>query len=57
MRKVCKHCKEKVNIEFEGVKEEFFEARGCEYCRQSGFAGREVVAEFLFVDTHLTEMI
>ncbi|TKX30238.1 type II/IV secretion system protein [Campylobacter sp. MIT 12-5580] len=57
VRKLCKHCKEKVSIEFEGVKEEFFEARGCEYCRQSGFVGREVVAEFLFIDTNLAEMI
>ncbi len=57
VRRLCEHCKvksAKKHPEFEG---EFYEACGCEHCKMSGYAGREVVSEFLFVDESVAEMI
>lgn len=57
LRKLCNHCKKKSADEYEGLKGEFYEAVGCEYCNMSGFIGRELVAEFLFVDEKMNLMI
>ena len=56
VRKLCEKCKVKSakHYEFEG---EFYEAVGCEHCKMSGYVGREVVSEFLFVDENIAELI
>lgn len=56
VRKLCEKCKVKSakHYEFEG---EFYEAVGCEHCKMSGYVGREVVSEFLFIDENIAELI
>lgn len=57
VRKLCVFCREKVSqkhSEFEG---EFYHSLGCEHCHYSGFHGRELVAEFLFIDEKLSALI
>lgn len=57
VRKLCEHCKVKVFKEIEGISGEFYEAKGCERCKMSGYSGREAVCEFLFVDETMAFMI
>lgn len=55
VRKLCPHCKQKqYSAEF---KAEFFKACGCEYCNKSGYKGRELIEECLFIDENLSELI
>jgi general secretion pathway protein E len=66
IRKVCTHCRIKVDIS-DSAKEEFsaflpeeyqfYKAKGCDKCNQSGYAGREMVSEVLVIDDHLASMI
>ncbi len=66
IRKVCAHCRIKVDIS-DSAKEEFsaflpeeyqfYKAKGCDKCNQSGYAGREMVSEVLVIDDHLASMI
>ena len=55
VRKLCAHCKLKKF--YESFKEEFFSAKGCEYCNNSGYKGRELIEECLFMDENLSELI
>ncbi len=57
VRKLCKHCKIKSKKQYAEFKGEFYEALGCEHCKMSGFVGREVVSEFLFVDESVADLI
>lgn len=56
VRRLCEHCKKKSTrkFDFEG---EFYEAVGCERCKNSGYLGREVVSEFLFIDESIANLI
>jgi general secretion pathway protein E len=66
IRKVCPHCKAKVDLtdevyadfeKFLPSEYQFYKARGCEKCMHTGYAGREMVSEVLVVDDHLASMI
>ena len=57
VRKLCTHCKVKSTKSYTEFKGEFYEALGCKFCQMSGFVGREVVSEFLFVDEMVAELI
>ncbi|KAA6228042.1 GspE/PulE family protein [Campylobacter sp. LR286c] len=55
VRKLCNYCKTKVfNDEF---KDYFYEPSGCIRCNKTGFLGRELVAEVLFIDENLSKLI
>jgi len=65
-RKLCTHCKEEYEIDpyekallGEKYKKvtKLYRAKGCERCGESGYKGRIVVAEILFVDKNFDEMI
>ncbi|TKX31439.1 GspE/PulE family protein [Campylobacter estrildidarum] len=56
VRKLCPRCKQKSN-KYEQFQGEFFEAKGCEYCHQSGFMGRELVVESLNIDDDIAQAI
>ena len=68
MRKICSHCKEPVNYPekmyrdlnidpavFEGVT--FYRGRGCERCKNSGFAGRLAIIEAMTVTDEIRKLI
>ncbi len=68
MRRVCSHCKEPVeypakmyhdlNIDpavFEGVT--FYRGRGCERCKNSGYAGRLAIIEAMTVSDEIRKLI
>ena len=68
MRRVCSHCKEPVeypekmyadlNIDpavFEGVT--FYRGRGCERCKNSGYAGRLAIIEAMTVTDEIRKLI
>lgn len=57
VRKLCDHCKFTYESELEGFEGEFFKAGGCEYCHNSGYVGRELVEELLYIDENLSELI
>ncbi|WP_185900157.1 GspE/PulE family protein [Campylobacter sp. MIT 99-7217] len=57
VRKLCVHCSFKSSKRYKEFEGEFYEALGCEYCKMSGYKGRELVAEFLFVDEQVSELI
>ncbi|MGH2266943.1 GspE/PulE family protein [Campylobacter taeniopygiae] len=56
VRKLCPRCKQK-STKYKQFQGNFFEARGCEYCHQSGFIGRELVGECLKVDDEISQAI
>ena len=51
IRKLCKHCKIK------NEDDEFYKASSCKRCNYTGYAGRELVSEFLFIDDEISELI
>jgi len=65
-RKVCPHCRKKVDVpasylktigfKFEG-KINFYEAAGCKYCNDSGYLGRVAILEAIMMDNNIREMI
>jgi general secretion pathway protein E len=66
IRKVCPHCKAKVDLtdevyadfeKFLPSEYQFYKARGCEKCMHTGYSGREMVSEVLVIDDHLASMI
>lgn len=66
IRKLCPHCKVKTTLPDEmldGVKDmipenyQFYKAKGCEKCMQTGYAGRDMVSEVLVVDDTIQSMI
>jgi len=65
-RKICPHCKEQVEIPPEALKRldghldlnmKFYEGRGCDRCRQTGYLGRFGLTELLVVDDTVREML
>jgi len=66
IRKLCPHCKVKTTLPEEMLKDvkdfipetyQFYKARGCEKCMQSGYVGRDMVSEVLVVDEDMQSMI
>jgi len=65
-RKICPRCKKKVTIPKEVLDRleykfkpntVFYEGKGCDYCRQTGYYGRLGVTEILEVDDRVREML
>ncbi|AJC85910.1 transformation system, type II secretion system ATPase CtsE [Campylobacter sp. RM16704] len=60
VRKLCK-CKEKVYeksiFQNEVIEGYFYKAKGCARCLNSGYKGRIMIAEFLFLDQNIKNMI
>ena len=65
-RRICPHCKEEVSIPKEALERlgdavkssgKFFQGRGCEACRQTGYRGRLGVTEILEVDDMVRDML
>ena len=66
IRKLCPHCKVKTTLPEEMLKDvkdfipetyQFYKARGCEKCMQTGYVGRDMVSEVLVVDEDMQSMI
>ncbi len=56
VRKLCPKCKQKSTKVYE-IKGDFFEAKGCEYCHHSGYQGRELISECLYIDEEIAQVI
>jgi type IV pilus assembly protein PilB len=65
-RKICPHCKEEVEIPADVLKRldghidttmKFYEGRGCDRCRKTGYLGRFGLTEVLIVDDTVREML
>lgn len=50
-RRICPHCREKM------LNEPYFIGRGCKECLNSGYSGRILVTEILYVDHKIRETI
>ena len=68
VRKICPNCKEafepteemlmELNLTPEDVHEQkFFHGRGCDYCHNTGYRGRQGIFEIMRLDDDLKEMI
>ena len=68
LRRLCDKCKKLVEIDQVSLKEmqykldpenppTFFEPKGCQYCRNTGFSGRLAILEVLPVTTLIKELI
>ncbi len=65
-RRLCVDCKEKVNVPDAKLKElnykfkpktVFYEAKGCDSCRNTGYSGRLGITEILLIDDEIREML
>jgi len=65
-RRVCPHCKQPVNIPEKALKKIehklnpgtiFYEGKGCDHCRNTGYLGRVGVTEILQIDDHVRELL
>ncbi len=71
-RKICSHCKEKIDIPpevlkrleidpekfFAGQKEKiFYKGKGCVYCNKTGYLGRMGILEVLAIDDEIRNLI
>ncbi len=66
VRKICPHCKEKVEVSEEineffeksGKKlEYYYKGKGCEHCFGTGYRGRTGIFEFLEIDDNIRRLI
>lgn len=68
VRKLCEHCKisdeeYKVKLKILGIDDKkyedkkFYTHKGCEYCNFTGYKGRIIIGEFLYVDDITAEKI
>ena len=65
VRKICDNCKEeyqppermKAMLESHGVVEAVYHGKGCDKCRESGYAGRVGLFELLVIDDYFREVI
>ena len=65
-RKICRHCREPMDIPDKVFKEfsipvkkdqVFYRGKGCPHCRQTGFYGRLGVTEMMPLNDHIREML
>ena len=65
LRKICKHCKEPLDLEHVKLPSDFqiekdetvFHGTGCRECRGSGYAGRTGIFELLIMNDELRELV
>jgi len=66
IRKICPHCKVKTTLPdsmLDDIKGfipniyQFYKAKGCEKCMQTGYSGRDMVSEVLVIDENIQSMI
>ncbi len=66
IRKICPHCKIKTELPEDVLKDlspmlpdhyQFYKAKGCDKCNNTGYAGREMISEVLVVDDNIQSMI
>jgi type IV pilus assembly protein PilB len=68
MRRICNHCKEPVQvptrlIEQLGMDHEearatkFYKGHGCDYCKNTGFAGRLAVLELILITEEIRQLV
>ncbi|RUM67613.1 MAG: general secretion pathway protein GspE [Sulfurospirillum sp.] len=68
IRKLCPHCKQKTYINDEVKRDfakflpedesyQFYKAKGCDKCMDTGYMGREMVSEVLVIDDNIASMI
>ena len=66
VRKLCSHCKAKTTLPDNMINSlkpylipdyQFYKAKGCEKCAQTGYMGREMISEILPVSETLQSMI
>jgi len=66
IRKVCPHCKVRTEIPEDVLSEikdlipenyQFYKAKGCDKCNNTGYAGREMISEVLVIDDNIQSMI
>lgn len=65
VRKLCPNCKDKYLIEAKLAKRiglsqdavELFRSKGCSYCNNTGYKGREALVEVLLIDDKIRDMI
>jgi type IV pilus assembly protein PilB len=63
VRRLCPKCKKPAKMpddiakRYDITKRDIFEAKGCEYCRNTGYAGRVAINELLLVDQELKQLI
>ncbi len=50
-RRICPYCKEKV------PEQPYFIGRGCKECRNSGYSGRTLVTEILYISQKIKELV
>ncbi len=65
-RKICTKCKEPIKIPDQVFKEikfkppsgaVFYQGKGCEYCRQTGYRGRMGILEIMMINDEVREML
>ncbi len=66
IRKLCQFCKVRTTLNDHLLEDigsmlpreyQFFKARGCEKCSNTGYAGREMISEVLTIDDNIASMI
>jgi len=67
VRKICPYCKEETQIQGSILDEimpyiktnnpKFYKGKGCKYCNNSGYSGREMISEVLTISNTLSRMI
>ncbi|TEY01990.1 GspE/PulE family protein [Campylobacter sp. US33a] len=57
VRKLCTHCCYEISYEDEKIQGKFYESKGCIYCSNTGFLGRELICEALNIDDDMRELI
>ena len=66
IRKVCPHCKIKTELPLDMMADlkpfipeyyQFYKAKGCDKCNNTGYTGREMVSEVLVIDDTIQSMI
>ncbi|MDD5069163.1 MAG: GspE/PulE family protein [Candidatus Omnitrophica bacterium] len=65
VRQLCSHCKEAYTIEeetltklsFSSKQRQFYRAKGCSQCNNTGYRGRIAILEILMLDDRIREMI
>jgi type IV pilus assembly protein PilB len=65
VRKICEHCKEPAvltpeqmkRLKISGEETGFYQGKGCNMCRNTGYTGRLPIFEFLVIDSQMREKL